>query len=139
MSEGASEAIAEFCKEKGGSSLRVAFHYENGEYETLYARDDVVKQYSAAELERYFRSVSEGEGLESEQTDSLEVGSHHATLRMYDEALVFHFPQGDSVGTVISFDPEVGRECAMFVVRCLDVLDSGSDQEIPNTPEWDWL
>jgi len=139
MSLHASQTIAEYCKEAAGSYLRTVFHYDNGDPETLFIRDDVDEQYAEAELAHYFRLLSATAADEGDQTDALHVGNHHGTLRLYDDALLLNFPQGDGIGTLIALDPEAGREIATFVTRCLARLHESSEQEIQNAPDWDWL
>lgn len=139
MSKGASETLVEFCQQEAGPYLRAVFHYENGEFERLYVRDDVAEQYSESEWDDYFSRLAAEEEDETGQTTALNVGNHHATLRLYDDALVLHFPQGEEVGTMVSFDPEAGRECSKFVLQSLHQLYTSSDQDIPRSPDWEWL
>lgn len=139
MSLTISDSIAELCQQEAGAYLRTVVHYENSDYEMLYLRDDVADEYTTSELTKYYDELSVEEEREKRQTDVLNVGNHHATLRMYDDALILHFPQGDDIGTVISFDPEAGRECSQFVVRCLSQLYATAEQDIPRSPDWDWL
>lgn len=139
MSRRVSENIRDLCQETAGPLLRGVFHYDDGEYETVYIREDVADAYTDEELREYFSQMAFERAREHEQEEKLHVGSHHATLRLYDEALILLFPQGTGVGTLISFEPEGCRDMAAFIVSCLATLHQTSPQEIPTAPEWDWL
>lgn len=139
MSRRASESIGDLCREQAGPLLRTVFHYDEDDFETVYLRDDVAEQYTDAELRGYFEQLTDERNREREQEAALHVGHHHATLKLYDGALVLHFPQGRGVGTVISFEPEGCRDMATFVVQWVRALHETSRQEIPNEPDWDWI
>jgi hypothetical protein len=54
----------------------------------------------------------------------------------YDEAILFHFTQGEEVGTVITLSPEAGKDITQFITECIALLHRSSPQEISNEPEW---
>lgn len=139
MSLRASRTIAKFCRNKAGESLRGVYHYSDGEYEALYLRDDIAEQYTDEGLTDFFELVAESEDTDTQQEEALHVGTHHATLRLYDDALLLQFPQGEDIGTLIALDPTAGRDISAFVVQCLETLHQTSEQDVQNAPVWDFL
>lgn len=136
MSLTAAKSMVEFLRQDAGPYLRSAFHYDAEEYELLYIRDDVDEQYTDEELQRVVDDwrAKKWDGDEYERL--LSVGNLHCTVRLFDEAIIFHFAQGPRVGTVVTLDPQAGRDLVEFVTECLRQLHLGSPQTIENAPGW---
>ncbi len=73
---------------------------------------------------------------QTRQEGLYEVGSLYCTIRAFDDALVVHFIQGDTRGTMISLDPATAPGLTDFVYDVLGILHEHSDQEIDRAPEW---
>jgi hypothetical protein len=86
-------------------TLRLVAHYDSDDYEVVYARDDVTRGFSEAELTaRVETFVMQGLG-EPEQEQSLyDFGALDATVRWYGEAVVAHIPVSEWSGLVFTFD-----------------------------------
>lgn len=135
MAKAAAGALVKFLQKQAGDYLRGAVHYTADDYETLYLRDDVGALYSGEkmqELFEYYRQVNRDQTL----APPFDLGNDHCTVDFYDDAILFHFTQGDDVGTVITLAPEAGRDIIQFITECLEQLHKNSPQEIGAAPDW---
>jgi len=130
-------ALVEFLQDAAGRQLRGVVRYREDEYQFLFDREDAGwGPDEQADLAAFVDQFRHAELTETERTDALNVGNHHVTVRLYDEAVVLHFPQGEDVGTLVSLDPEAASSLAGFVSQCLQYLFRDSPQRIQNAPEW---
>lgn len=124
-----------FLERQAGEYLRGAIHYSADEYVTIYMRDDVDALYppeKMEELAEYYRQVNRNQTAE----EPFDLGTNHCTVNFYDDAILFHFTQGEELGTVITLEPEAGRDIVSFITDCLEQLHYNSPQEIPRPPTW---
>ena len=134
MHESASRLVA-FLKKQAGNHLRGAIHYSKDGYDSLYMREDIEELYSDAkmqELVEYYQHQSTVQTAE----EPFSLGNCHCNISCYDNAILFHFAQGDDVGTVITLDPEAGSDILGFITRCLKILHTDSPQAIDDAPKW---
>lgn len=134
VAQNAANKLVEFLDEQAGTYLRGALHYTSEDYSVLFLRDDIEDKYSTEELEgmcRYWRWRNNNRG-----NNPFSLGNQHCTVEFYDGALMFHFTQSEDVGTVITLDPEAGRDIVTFITRCLKHLHQHSPQTIDNAPTW---
>lgn len=127
--------LVEFLQSQAGDTLRGAVHYTSDDDEVLYLREDVADLYSEetlVELFRYYRQRNR----EKDTEDPFDLGNCHCSVDCYDDALLFHFTQGDEVGTVITLAPQAGRDMLSFITACLEQLHRNSPQDIDNAPAW---
>jgi hypothetical protein len=99
----------------------------------LFLRSEIEAEYSERELDDlcdYWRDRDDDEDA------PFSVGNVHCTVQFYDEALLFHFTQGADVGTVVTLDPEAGRNIVRFITHCLELLHRDSPQTIEHVPTW---
>lgn len=135
MPKASANRLVGFLEEEAGVYLRGAIHYSNDGYESLYMRDDVDALYSDERMEElcaYYRRQSKVQSSEEPFT----LGSCHCNVSFYDDAILFHFSQGENVGTVVTLDPEAGRDIVGFITECLERLHFDSPQNIENVPKW---
>ena len=135
MSRESANRLVDFLKQQAGEYLRGAIHYSEDEYVSLYMRDDVDALYSPEkmdELTAYYRQENRDQAAE----EPFDLGTNHCTVNFYDDAILFHFTQGDEFGTVITLEPEAGRDIVGFITECLKQLHYNSPQEISEAPRW---
>lgn len=135
MPKAAADKLVEFLRTEAGEYLRGAVHYNASEYETLYLRDDVGALYSEEkmqELFEYYRQIR----ADQRREEPFDLGHKHCSADFYDGAILFHFTQGDDVGTVITLEPEAGRDIIHFISDCLAQLYKNSPQDITSVPDW---
>jgi hypothetical protein len=133
--EESASRLVDFLKEQAGEYLRGAIHYSGDEYVSLYMRDDIDALYSPEgmeELADYYRKKNR----EQVDEEPFDLGINHCTVNFYDGAILFHFTQGTELGTVITLDPEAGRDIIGFITDCLEQLHYNSPQDIPRAPTW---
>ncbi len=98
-------------------------------------RSDVDALYTESRMEELFKYYRRKNREERNDTP-FELGNLHCTTHFYDDALMFHFTQGEAVGTVITLAPEAGRNIIRFITECLRILHSDSPQTIGAAPTW---
>lgn len=131
------DALVDFLRDAAGRHLRGVVRYRADDYRFLFDRQDAGwGPDEQADLAVFVDQFRHAELTESERTQALNVGNHHVTVRLYDEAVVLHFPQGEDVGTLVSLDPEAATSLAAFVSQCLQYLFEDSPQRIENAPQW---
>lgn len=135
MSTQVSRALAEFFEEKTGTALRLVAHYNDESVEFVFLREDLEDHYTEADFERTFAIHRQEKETAVRQESAVDLGRHHCTLRVFDEAIVFNFAQSGGLGTVVSLSPEVGRDLISFITRCLQELDDHSPQDV-SAPDW---
>lgn len=132
----AGERLVRFLEETTMGTLRTLIQYDEEGYDYLYGREDARRLDTEEELAAFIDDLREEEAHEKQREEMYNIGPHHCTVRLYDRAVLLHFPQGDEVGTVITLDPEAASELNRFVAHCLRVLDT-TDQEVEDAPDWD--
>jgi len=135
MPQESASKLVDFLQEQAGDYLRGAIHYSEDDYVSLYLREDVMDLYSSekmTELAAYYRQKNKEQTAE----EPFNLGINHCSVNFYDDAILFHFTQGDSVGTVITLEPEAGRNIVGFITECLKRLHHNSPQEIVEAPSW---
>jgi len=131
------ETLVEFVRNAAGDRLRGVVRYREDDYRFLYDRPDAGwSDNESADVEAFVEQFRYAELEESERADRLNVGNHHATVRLYDRAVVVHFPQGEERGTLVTLDPEAAADLASFVSSCLGHLYRNSPQVVENAPDW---
>lgn len=135
MSVRVSQVLAEFFEDEVGDALRLVAHYDADTLDIIYLRDDLEDHYSESDFEQTF-AIHRREKEEAIQQEAvIDAGKHHCTIRLFDEAIVFNFSQTDSMGTVVSLSPDVGRNLLAFVTTCLQEIDEHSPQDA-SAPRW---
>ncbi|MFC6784496.1 DUF7522 family protein [Halobaculum halobium] len=135
MSQEAANRLVEYLDAQADDYLRGAIHYSEGGYESLYLREDVDALYSDQKMQElcdYYRHQSNVQTAE----EPFSLGNCHCNVSFYDDAIIFHFAQGDDIGTVVTLEPEAGRNIVGFITQCLKQLHFNSPQSIENVPEW---
>jgi hypothetical protein len=56
----------------------------------------------------------------AEEEQAFPFGHLHATLRVFDETILMHFPIENQTGVVVTVEPEVAGSLNSFVGDCLD-------------------
>jgi hypothetical protein len=135
MPRDSAHRLVDFLEDRAGDYLRGAIHYSGDEYASLYLRDDVGALYPPEKMEElaaYYRRANRMQTAD----EPFDLGTDHCTVNFYDDAILFHFTQGDEVGTVITLEPEAGRNIVGFITECLKQLHYNSPQDIEQAPTW---
>jgi len=135
MVQGPADGLVEFLERQAGDHLRGVIQYSENDYSSLYMRTDIDDLYPDEKMEDlcdYYRKQSTVQNAE----EPFSLGNCHCNVSVYDDAILCHFAQGDDIGTVITLEPEAGRDIVGFITECLKLLHLDSPQTIENVPTW---
>jgi hypothetical protein len=126
--------LLDYLEESIGGNMRAVAHYDR-DTEIVRVNDDLDEPVTDDVIEIIDDLRLQDVG-QTRQEGLYEVGSLYCTIRAFDDALVVHFIQGDTRGTMISLDPSTAPGLTDFVYDVLGILHEHSDQEIDRAPEW---
>lgn len=115
--------LTEYCKERGGGTLRVVFTYTDDSGEILYARGDIGEKHRESGFEPLRRAawaVHETVLAEAPRIETM--GDYRVTVHTFDEAFVMQFRESPDEGVAVSFDREIGRDLHEFLLECEEHL-----------------
>ena len=126
--------LMEYLEDSVGENVRAVAHYDR-DAEVIEVNDELDDPVEAdvAEIIDDLRLQDVGQ---TRQEGLYSVGSLYCTIRAFDDALVVHFIQGDTRGTMISLEPATAPGLTDFVYDVLGILHEHSEQEIDRAPEW---
>ncbi|WP_158057073.1 DUF7522 family protein [Halorussus halophilus] len=123
MSEVASEALADFLKQRVGDHLRSVLYYDSDGGNVLYLRDDVAEQYDDSEREKVLQDVRLEAFEKPHQEDLYEHGPLNCTVRCFEDAVEMHFAHDETSGTAVALDGEVFAIHNTFIGKCLEAME----------------
>lgn len=107
--------------ERVGETLRSVSFYSPSGMEMLHLRDDIdrenIQQRVAPGLEILRRET------QLEDADALPFPNLNATVHLFDEGVLIHFPQGPDQGTIVTLESDVARQLNQFVKECASYLE----------------
>lgn len=113
------ERFTDHLQDRLGDDLRSVGWYAEDEYEVVYARDDVIEEYTAEEIEDVFRDL----GVESLEKDLLEDmyghGRLNCTVRCFEEAIEMHFVADQGEGIAVALEPAAFIAHETFIGECM--------------------
>ena len=129
------EELLGYLEESVGENVRAVAHYdrESADIQTADGIGSGVDQEHVGEIIDDLRL----QDITQTREESLyQVGSLYCTIRAFDDALVVHFIQGDTRGTMISLEPATAPGLTDFIYDVLGILHEHSDQGISRAPQW---
>lgn len=112
--------LVEYLNERAGKYHRGTVRYEKDAIEILHLRDDIKERRLESDIKMMLERLRP-ESKEAEE-QAFRFGELRATMRSFEQAIILHFPLGDSRGVVVSLEPEVGRNFNDFLRECLQQL-----------------
>ena len=112
------QELFKYLEKRAGENLRGVVRYSQDSTDVPYLRDDVQEVRLESQVDRMLRRMRPESSSKEEM--SFPFGDLHATLRIFDEAIILHFPLGADRGLVISLEPEAAAQLNSFVNGCLD-------------------
>ena len=113
------KALATFVEERVESHLRSVVWYDQGDFEILYGRADVLSRYSTAEIEEVIAELA----LESREKPLKEQlythGSLNCTIQCYEDGIEMHFVIGEGEGVAIGLDEDAFVAHETFLGTCI--------------------
>lgn len=120
---GTDDELVDALRARVGDALRVVGRHDGDSWTVAFVREDVRDSYGRNALDDIAGDLVLG-GMESAQQESLyDLGSLHATVRLFDDGIVAHVPADDRSGHVVSFegvDGVVGRDVVEVVRRTVE-------------------
>lgn len=109
-----------------GDNLQSVIRYTPTDYEWLYVKDEECLAATGGTGEVIVNGYRKrSPGAPGDELSG--VGPHQVTIRLFERAMILHFPRGPEAGTVVSVDPAVGPDLAGFLSQCLDRLGATRD------------
>jgi hypothetical protein len=119
----AKEVLVSPLRELGGAGLRDAWLFDETGYEALYLREDVESKVAEIEVERYIDNERYGY-VTRETYESLHYTEYEFTIRGFDAFVQYRTfvetKNGDRLGVMASFDPDVGVDFRDLTERLTD-------------------
>ena len=116
--------LAQFVENHLGEQLRSIVWYDQGDFEILYGREDVMDEYTSEEVD----DVVDELALEARETaikESLYThGSLACTVRCFEGGIEMHFIVGEGEGVAVGLDPAAFVTHDTFLGRCLEEADA---------------
>ncbi|MFB6077386.1 MAG: hypothetical protein ABEJ80_00230 [Halarchaeum sp.] len=116
-----------FLRERAGDAYRSAFRYDDDGWEAIYVRDDVRTRALERGASRAYEQIQQRQSLFPD--DSLPMlGATQATTEVHENAIVMHFPESETSGTVVSLDRSAAQQLTGFVLACQERLRTPDDE-----------
>lgn len=84
--------------------------------DVLYLRDDIRETRLTSQIDRMLGRLRPEASSREER--SFPFGELNATVRLFDEAILLHFPVGNDRGIVVSLEPETACDLNTFIGEC---------------------
>ena len=119
------EELVTFMKDVAGEHLRGVLAYDENGFDVVYIREDIMQNRSgdaslADDLPVIHDLAMAEERLPAEVSS---FGRYHATVRVFEQAVLVQLVVGESRGFGISLDPAAARQLSNFVQRCTGFLE----------------
>jgi hypothetical protein len=120
------EKLVEFMKDVAGEHLRGVLAYDENGFDVAYVREDVMQSRAEdaslpEELPVIHDLALNEERLPAEVSA---FGRYHATVRVFDDAVLIQLVSGEQQGYGISLDLAAARQLDRFVQRCTAFLEA---------------
>ena len=108
--------LVNYLEERAGEYHRGTVRYDQTDTDVLHLRDDVREERMLSEINRMLQRLRPEATMQEEQ--AFPFGELHATVRVFEDALVLHFPISSKHGVVVSLEPETARNLNTFLGEC---------------------
>lgn len=119
------ETLAAHIRSLDAGELRTVVHYDGDDYDTVFQSDAVGDAFSETELAEVTKHLvlkSFDDGLE--QPEFARFGHLDATVRWFQDAVVFQVPMDDWAGFIVTFDRESISDTSRLVDEILSYIDA---------------
>jgi hypothetical protein len=118
ISSSAPGRLVAYLRGAVGGKLRTVVRYRADDHRVLYGED------GAAEARAALQGVDrDGDGGPA--------GDHHGTVRVHDDALLLHLPEGGAQGTLVTAAPDALSEVHDLVRGSRHHLENGTNGPNP--------
>ena len=107
--------VVDHLQSHAGDTLQAVVVYRGDDHRDLYRREDVADRHnSSLEAEVLEDIRSDRRRHESDAAGRYE-GDLRATVRVFAERVLVHFPRNEASGTVVVLDPTAASDLVAFV------------------------
>lgn len=110
------KALIDYLEQRAGEHHRGTVRYDGDDTDVLYLRDDIRETRLTSQIDRMLGRLRPEASSKEER--SFPFGELNATVRLFDEAILLHFPVGNDRGIVVSLEPETARDLNTFIGEC---------------------
>lgn len=110
------DPLIDYLERRAGEYHRGTVRYDGEETDVLHLRDDLRETRLRSEIDRMLGRLRPEATAKEER--SFPFGDLHTTVRLFDEALILHFPIGPDRGIVVALEPETARDLNTFIGEC---------------------
>lgn len=114
------DALIDYLERKAGEYHRGTVRYDGNVNDVLHLRDDVKETRLTSEIDRMLKRMRPESSAKEER--SFPFGELKATVRLFQEAIIIHFPRGYDRGIIVSLEPETARDLSTFIGECEKLL-----------------
>lgn len=111
-----SNPLIDYLERRAGEQHRGTIRYDGDGMDVLYLRDDIQEERLKSELDRMLGRLRPESSPKEEQV--FPFGGLRTTVRIFERAIILHFPVGNDRGVVVSLEPETARDLSSFVGEC---------------------
>lgn len=108
--------LVDYVDDRASDYHRGTVRYEGETTEILYLREDVREKRLQSQIDRMLRRLRPETAPKEEQ--SFPLGDLRVTVRVFENAIILHFPLGPNRGIVVSLEPETAHNLDMFIGEC---------------------
>lgn len=112
----AADPLIDYLERRAGEYHRGTVRYDGNDTDVLHLRDDLRETRLTSEIDRMLDRLRPE--ATAEEVRSFPFGDLNTTVRLFDEALILHFPVGQDRGIVVSLEPETARDLNTFIGEC---------------------
>jgi len=114
--------LVEFLREEVGSNLRAVGKYDKEGYDVLYAREDVVDEFSQEDIQKIHHEMVL-KGLGNQHIESLFNDEElECSIYQFESIVRLHFVKEDYRGYYVSFDYSGDTNPSRIVDECKGLL-----------------
>lgn len=110
------EALLDYLENAAGEYHRGTVRYDGNDTDVVYLREDVKEARLTSQIDRMLNRLRPETSPKEE--NAFPFGDLHATVRIFDEATILHFPMRRDRGVVVSLKPETARDLNTFIREC---------------------
>lgn len=108
--------LIDYLQDRAGEYHRGTIQYDRHDFDILHTRDDVRETYLRSRVDRILKRIRPESSTEEERSFSF--GELNATVRLFDEVIIIHFPQAKDRGIIVSLEPETASNLSTFIEEC---------------------
>lgn len=116
----ARKELLSYLEQQAGDNLRGVAEYDEEETKVLYLRRNIRHERLKTEVDEMVDRLRP-ESSKAE-TNAFPLGELKVTVRRFEDAIIMHFPGGESQGVVVALDPDVARNLNRFTSECLQLI-----------------